>query len=64
MIIVIGKDKIFNFGRIWIVSLKDGNEEHFRSKKAAINFYCSKHCNPMYNDAHYDCESCPITEAK
>jgi len=62
--IIIDKDKIYASILVWIVSLNKIVEHFFVNEKEAIDFYCSRHCNPIYNKIHYDCESCPITEAK
>ncbi len=57
--IIIGKDVIYAGILTWIVSL-NGKDQFFVNKEEAIEFYCGGHCNPMYNEAHYDCECCPI----
>ena len=59
--IKIGEDSIFEYKSAWtILTLK--NEFYFKTKKEAIDYYCQNCCNPIYNDIHYDCESCPIKE--
>ena len=57
---IIGKDKIYGANSLWIVSLNNSVEYLFHNKQEAIDFYCKHHCNPLYNDVHYDCECCPI----
>ena len=61
--IKIGKDiiKKAEYTYHWLIN-KWGATDYifFETKELAIAYYCKNCCNPIYNEVHYDCESCPI----